>query len=364
MTLFTLLVILYSIYIVIYLSVSLLMLFKVRIKNGCSNSAGSRFISIIIAGKNEASNIDKLFTALKNQDYPTNKYEIIFVDDNSYDGTFEKVFAYKSKFHSLKVIKAKNKRFPHKKGALDIGISQSSGELLLITDADTQPANKWISEFANHFSSGKDVVIGLTYLKSSGGIANTLARFEHLRNKMLITALGQIGIIFSASASSMGFSKSIFKEADGYKNTLETISGDDDLLLRETIKNNARIGFILCKDALVTTTTIISFKEYLKQKARHISTSNYYLLKHKILLAGWYFSNIAMLLSPFYLFVSDYLIIPFLIKILLDIIIVISKQRDFNYSFGLVQVIFYQILHEVFIVINYFNATFGKITWK
>ena len=49
---------------------------------------------------------------------------------------------------------------------------------------------------------------------------------------------------YCASARSFGFKKSSFEKIKGYSNTVETLSGDDDLLLREAVKNNLKVGAI------------------------------------------------------------------------------------------------------------------------
>ena len=45
------------------------------------------FITIIIPARNEESNIEKCVLSLLSQSYPSEKFKIIVVDDNSTDGT-------------------------------------------------------------------------------------------------------------------------------------------------------------------------------------------------------------------------------------------------------------------------------------
>ena len=69
-------------------------------------------ISIIISAKNEADHISSLLNSLKNVDYPKDNFEIILVDDNSTDLTYNNAFAFKNELTNLKIIKAENKKYP------------------------------------------------------------------------------------------------------------------------------------------------------------------------------------------------------------------------------------------------------------
>ncbi len=55
------------------------------------SSVGSnqKSISIIIALKNEEEKIETLVASLNELDYPTEYFEVIFIDDNSKDDTYE-----------------------------------------------------------------------------------------------------------------------------------------------------------------------------------------------------------------------------------------------------------------------------------
>ena len=45
------------------------------------------FVSIVIAARNEEKNLPGLLDDLINQEYPYDKFEIIIIDDRSYDST-------------------------------------------------------------------------------------------------------------------------------------------------------------------------------------------------------------------------------------------------------------------------------------
>src|SRR5216117_732871 len=75
--------------------------------------------SIIIPARNEELNIENLLNALKNQEYPKEKFEIIVVDDHSTDGTAAVV----KKFGGVQLISLVSEDLnSYKKKAIETGI--------------------------------------------------------------------------------------------------------------------------------------------------------------------------------------------------------------------------------------------------
>ena len=92
------------------------------------------FISVIIPTYNEKNNVPKLITLIKKNLQNIKKKELIIVDDDSPDGTFE--FCRK-KFFKFKDIKI-YRRIKEKGLAKSIlyGIRKSKGEIVIVMDAD------------------------------------------------------------------------------------------------------------------------------------------------------------------------------------------------------------------------------------
>lgn len=93
-------------------------------------------ISVIIPARNEEKNIGKILSLLKDQSVPID--EIIVVDDNSWDKTYEIA----SSFDGVKVIRLTTeppKGWVGKSWAIWNGYLSSSGDLLVFMDADVEP---------------------------------------------------------------------------------------------------------------------------------------------------------------------------------------------------------------------------------
>ncbi len=321
-------------------------------------------ISVIVAAKNEEQNISTLINSLSKQSYPSDLFEVIIIDDSSSDNTYGKAFELSKESQNYTVYKAPNKRFPGKKGALQFGIEKADNPFILITDADCRPEKNWIKSFAVKFDLGSEFIIGTAPLVQHKTFINKISCFENLRTLLLTLGAANLGMPYSAAARSFGFKKESFEKLSGYENTLDTISGDDDLLLREAVKQKMKIDIVAEKDSFVYSDTPKSFSEYLTQKTRHIKTSFHYIFIHKVFLAVWHLINIFMLFSPLLMIISSKFLILFFVKIFGDIYLVSSTRKYFNYKFNFLEIIFYQAVYEILLIINFLNGSFRKVKWK
>ena len=124
----------------------------------------SEAISIIIPTYNERDNIiplvERIDHALSNYDY-----EIVFVDDNSGDGTAETAMALSSKY-PVKVVVRRNKR--GLASAVVDGIQHATGQFLGVMDADLQHPPEVIPDLLREISDGIDIAIASRYVKGGG----------------------------------------------------------------------------------------------------------------------------------------------------------------------------------------------------
>jgi len=120
--------------------------------------------SLVIPTYNERENISKLISGIKEQ-FNKNEIEgeIIFVDDNSPDGTGEVLEELKKENPNLKII--------HRKGKLGLssavieGFKIAEGDILGVMDADLSHPSEKISEMYKIVTKEADLVIGSRYVK-------------------------------------------------------------------------------------------------------------------------------------------------------------------------------------------------------
>lgn len=136
-------------------------------ENFTQNMALSKKLSVIIPAYNEekriAGTLDSVDSYLKKQDYD---YEIIVIDNDSNDGTFNLVKDLAGgKMANLRIVKAHEKG---KGGAVAFGVNtQATAEYIMFMDADNATPISEIEKFWPYFNQGYSVVIGSRYLEGS-----------------------------------------------------------------------------------------------------------------------------------------------------------------------------------------------------
>ena len=112
-------------------------------------------VSILLPVYNEAELIQGKLDNIKAQEYPRNRMEVIVVDSASTDGTADKVTEWIKRDRGqldVKIIREPERR--GKAHALNTGLAQATGEVIVITDADAlwpststlAEAVKWLSD--------------------------------------------------------------------------------------------------------------------------------------------------------------------------------------------------------------------------
>ena len=351
--------------ITILLLLNVLIVYSLKRMNAAGKNENNQVnISIIIAAKNEAENIGGLIESLKKLDCPTELFEVIVVDDNSTDGTYDKLKSKTGSIKNFSIIESKISGVNGKRDALSLGISNSKYSYILITDADCRPQRNWLNFYSNKFDKGYDLLFGIAPFYQNKTFINKISCFENLRSSLLSFSMACVSLPYTAAARNFGFTTKAFESLGGYSKTKNTISGDDDLLLREAVKKKMKIGVVTESDSFVYSEAKKTFKEYIRQKARHTQTSFHYLKKYQIILGFWHLLNLSFLFSPLLMFFNPLWGILLPVKLMIDISVVNLKQKKFGYTFSMVEILYLQIFYEILLVIHFFNARFSEVKWK
>ena len=111
------------------------------------------WFSIIIPARDEEDNIQSCLQSVLQQNYSSELFEVIVINDHSTDQT-ENIIRSMQKEHSnlhlLNLVEHLdgNPINAYKKKAIELAIEQSKGNWIVTTDADCMVTKKWLSSFA------------------------------------------------------------------------------------------------------------------------------------------------------------------------------------------------------------------------
>jgi len=277
------------------------------------SEAQLRPVSIIICAKNEAENLRKNLPLVLSQQYDNGSgkanYEVIVVNDASTDDTEEVLKELEMRYDNLwDVVVPHNavRDLQGKKFALSKGVAHVAHDWLLLTDADCAPASDlWLQQMIAPLAKGKKIVAGYGGYHKAPGLLNAFIRWETMHTFLQYSTYSLAGMPYMAVGRNMACTKEILLQAQQSDLWNALPSGDDDLLIR--IAGTGGNTAVVCNEAAFTySDTNKSFKDWVGQKQRHLSTGKYYKEHIKLLLGGYGASHaimwigfLALLFTPF-----------------------------------------------------------------
>jgi len=119
---------------------------------------GSKEISVVIPLFNEEQSLRELYEKIRNALSRSGRYEIIFVDDGSTDGSIRVLHELRNRDRRVRIIRFR--RNYGKSAALSVGFSHAEGEFIVTMDADLQDDPAEIPNLVNEIKKGYDLVSG------------------------------------------------------------------------------------------------------------------------------------------------------------------------------------------------------------
>jgi len=268
-------------------------------------------ISVVICARNEERNLKQNLPVILQQRYSGDGqvpgYEVIVVNDNSEDDTRHYLYSIAPGYPHFRQIELKQeaKGIPGKKYPLSIGLKGAAYEFVLLTDADCRPASTdWVQIMARGFGEGKDIVLGYgPYLKMPG-LLNRMIRFETFFSAMQYLSFALAGAPYMGVGRNLSYRKELFFRHKGFIAHQHIASGDDDLFINAAARGS-NTSVMVDKQAFTYSEPKTTWKAWLRQKTRHLTTGKYYRSSHKLMLGGFLFSQ--LIFYPLFILALYYL---------------------------------------------------------
>jgi cellulose synthase/poly-beta-1,6-N-acetylglucosamine synthase-like glycosyltransferase len=227
-------------------------------------------ISVVIAARNEAANIEACLRSVAACGYPAALLEVVVVDDASSDATadvarrsFDFFFEKNTRTHVLPSTAS------GKKAALATGINATTGQLIACTDADCEVPPRWLHLLAQAHEQQQPGLIAAPVLLHRE--ANALQRFQSLDllGLMGVTGAGiEQGWQRMANGANMAYPRAVFEAVGGLAGYLDRASGDDMFLVQKIAAAGYPIFFLKHPDAAVRTDSPAEWGAFFEQRLR------------------------------------------------------------------------------------------------
>lgn len=253
-------------------------------------------VSVLIPARNEALHIARCLESVLNQTYPASLFEVIVLDDHSEDDTFHIVEEISRRQPQVKILRLADfvksgETQSFKKKALEIGIGQASGELIVTTDADCIAPPEWLMLLVSLFEKNNPVFIAAPLGFHKG--KNLLQRFQSLDmlGMMAVTGAGiHHRLNYLCNGANLAYPKVVFQQVNGFEGIDKLASGDDMLLLQKIAgRYPERIEFLKNRRATVLTTAMPDVRSFFSQRLRWASKSASYSDRRVTLILGLVF---------------------------------------------------------------------------
>ncbi|MBS1493931.1 MAG: glycosyltransferase [Bacteroidetes bacterium] len=330
------------------------------------NPSPNNKVTIIVAARNEEKIIGQCITSLKQLTYNKENLEIFLVNDKSTDATKEIMLKETSGHSFFKVIDSRPESSTNLKGkanALDTAIMQSSGEIIIGTDADCKVNKEWVQEVVKYYDKDTAMVCGVTYINSSNSVFYKVQALDWVYLQTLASASSGINMTLSCIGNNLSFRKSVYEELGGYGNIPFSVT-EDLALMQEIHSKGYKIKYPINENSIVETHACKSLDELFKQKRRWFRGGLKINILGLLLGLEMYPVNLILITGWFFLSWEIYFLF-ILIKIFSEVILISKPMRTYKFTYLYTYFVHFQLFFAFYGLTLPWTFLFNtKIQWK
>lgn len=304
---------------------------------------GSPKVSILVAARNEAKNIQRCLEALDQLKY--SNVEILIGNDHSEDETkyiIEKYIADKPHFQLLDITTTLENT-KGKSNVLAQLAKQATGEFYFVTDADTAVPLNWVETMLSAFEEKTAIVTGVTTLLPKT-IFHWFQQVDWLYALFMVKVVSDLNLPVTSMGNNMAIRKKAYDQTGGYEKLPFSIT-EDFQLFKETLKYGWGYKNLFNQQALAISKPIESYSTLLHQRKRWMVG---------VFQLPWYFLIVLISQALFYpivialsIYVFKWGLFLFGLKYILQMVFILRAYAKLNLKVNFVAVVFFEFYSAI-----------------
>jgi len=347
-----------------------------KVRRNADLSADYPQLVVVIAARNEETNIQRTIESLAAQNYPKERYEIVVVNDRSSDTTGVILQKLQKDMANLRVISITEcpDDISPKKYSLIRAVKTINCPFIVTTDADCVHHPDWLRSYAGLTGDKLGVATGITmfqqteYRSGFEKVWQNMQSIEYMSHQIVMAGAIGHNVGFSGNGNNMMFNRQLYDDYEHEAIQKKVISGDDFFIIQTAEKMHYRLKFNLNPAGIVHTLPQRTLRDMINQRARWSSKIGRASAPVLLFSVNTFFYYLGLTLYPFLLLFSpaywSIFAVLFGTKIFCDAFYMIYGYKKFDRKLNPLYYIFMELIHAPFIVIVAVIGSLFGFTWK
>lgn len=248
--------------------VLLIILWRTNFKSYNSHLTTHPSVIILVAARNEETNIAACLDSLLALDYPIGQFQILVGDDASSDATWEIIQGHAAKYSNLNGMQI-TKRITDGNGKANVLAQlaeQSESDWIFITDADITVPKQWLKSMLAATEKEAVALVTGTSIVSGKGILAKIQRLDWLYATSMLKIISDVEIPATTIGNNMAIKRSVYEEIGGFESLPFSVT--EDLEIFKVVKKNHKTVHLCSAEVLNKSAAQNSVMELLIQRKR------------------------------------------------------------------------------------------------
>lgn len=328
-------------------------------------------VSVIVAARNEAASIGACLQRIMTNRYP--QFEVVIVDDFSADATAEIVERCARSYDEgrVRLIRLEDRLKSNeagKTGAIEMGVAEAKGEVVLTTDADCLVGPEWIATMMATMPEEVAFVSGPVLFEPGASWHGRLQSLEFLG--LIAVGAGGIGsgLPSMCNSANIAYRRETFGRLVGSQ-PLTGAPSDEVMLQLLHRERPGSVAFCASPAAVVRTQPAGTLKSFIRQRRRWAGNGARYpsrsLLSAIAAIYAFYCVLFASIIAlPLFPALFTHVVFILAVKVAVEAALLVPAARHFGMARLLRWLIPGQLLQIPYVVVIGLAGIVGNVDWK